>query len=810
MNIHSFVYLFKSALKFIITDKRILFIKVFGLTISLAVSLLIFSYVYFERSFDNFHENSENIYRIESNFYEGDELTAQWGTSSFGYASAMKENMPGIKNFTRVGIYEQKGVVNYVNTDILFRETKIAYCEPSFFELFSFKLLKGNPATALSGTGKVVVTRETAEKYFGKENPVGKQLKFRCPRREFECTVSGVIENFPNNSHIKFDFLISYLTLPKWAQETWYLHEAYSYLQLADGTNPNDLEAAFSKMSDKYKSKKALQNKTWGIDLKPLENIHLSPQKLYEKETKGNQTSLNSLLLIGIAILLIAVINLINITTASALKRAKEVSVRKVFGGYKKHLMAQFMVETLIVNTIAVMLSILIILLFKNLFIAFFDKAIDLNLFLLPSFWIKLGFAFVVSIIVSGVYPSILLSSFNPTSALKGKISHSRTSILIRKSLVIIQFMFTVIIIIGVIGISKQIVFMTNQQLGIDINNKLVIEYPGMTKDRNNKVKNFIQEIKKIPGVENATISSSVPGVEAGYFFANRRVEDPTGTQTYEMLAVNDEFIKTYNIQVIAGRDYIKDSKAEAFNILVNEQGAKTFGYQTVDEAVGSKILLENQNKPYTIIGVVGNFHQQSLKKAFPPIVIFQHQQIGWIPMSSISVKFGKNNVVQLTNKINTTWNKYFPESTFDTFFLDKFYAKQYRPEKKFLSILIFFAILSVIVALLGLWSLAIYANNLRIKEIGVRKVNGAKTAEILLMINKDFVKLVGIAFVVACPIAWYAMNKWLENFAYRTGLSWWIFALAGIIAMGIALLTVSVQSWRAATRNPVESLRCE
>ncbi|BAX79757.1 ABC transporter permease [Labilibaculum antarcticum] len=810
MNLSFFAYLFKSALKFIFTDKKILFIKIFGLTISLAVSLLIFSYVYFERSFDQFHENSENIYRVESNFYEGDELTAQWGTSSFGYASAMKENMPGIENFTRIGIYEQKGVVNYVNTDILFRETKITYCESSFFELFSFKLLKGNPATALSERGKVVITEEIAEKYFGKENPVGKLLKFRCPRREFECIVSGAIQNFPNNSHIKIDFLVSYLTLPKWAQETWYLHEAYSYLQLAPGTNPNDLEAAFPKMSDKYKSKKALQNKIWGIDLKPLENIHLSPQKLYEKEDKANKTSLNSLFLIGIAILLIAIINLINITTASALKRAKEVSLRKVFGGYKKHLIAQFMMETFIVNSIAILLSLLILLGTKNMFIAFFDKNIDLNLFLLPSFWLKLLFAFIIGIIISGIYPSLLLSSFNPTSALRGKLSHSKASVSIRKSLVVIQFMLTITIIIGVIGISKQIVYMTNQELGIDINSKLVIEYPGMTEDRNTKVENFSKEIKKIPGIENVTVSSSVPGVEAGYFFANRRVEDPNGTQTYEMIASDDEFISTYNIDVIAGRDYIRDSKAEAFNILVNKQGAKTFGFQTIENAVGSKILLEGQNTPYEIIGVVKNFHQQSLKKAFPPIVIFQHQQINWIPLSSISIKFGKNNISLLTNKINSIWNKHFPESTFDSFFLDEFYAKQYRPEKKFLSILICFAILSIIVALLGLWSLAIYDNSLRIKEIGVRKVNGAKTAEVLLMINKDFLKWVIISFILACPTAYLIMNRWLTNFAYRTELSWWIFAIAGLFAILIAVGTVTIQSWRAATRNPVESLRYE
>ena len=810
MNISHFNYLFHSSIRFVFIDKKILFIKVFGLTISLVVSLLIFSYVYFERSFDKFHKNSDTIYRVESNFHENGELTAQWGTSSFGYASAMKENMPGIENFTRIGLFDSEGVVNYVNTNVTFKETKINYGEPSFFDIFSFKLLKGDPSSALNGSGKVVITEEIAEKYFGKENPVGKQLQFRSSRREFVCLVSGVIENFPNNSHIKFDFLVSYLTLPQWAHETWYLHEAYSYLQLAPGINPNDLEAAFPKMSDKYKSREALLNKTWGIDLIPLEKIHLNPQKLYEKETKGNENSLSSLLLIGIAILLIAIINLINITTASALKRAKEVSVRKVFGEYKKHLIGQFMMETFIVNSIAIFLSFLIILLTKNLFIAFFDKNIDLNLFLLPSFWLKLLFAFIVSIVISGIYPSMLLSSFNPTSALKGKLSHSKTSVSIRKSLVIIQLMLTISIIIGVVGISKQIVFMTNQQLGIDINNKLVIDFPRMTQDRIIKVENFIKEVKKIPGVDNVCFSSSVPGIEAGYFYSNRRVDDPTGSQSFEMIATDDEFIKTFMVEIIAGRDYIKDSKAEAFNILVNEKGAKTFGFLTIKEAVGSKVLIEGEDTPYTIIGVVKNFHQQSLKKAFPPIVIFQHQQITWIPLNCISVKFGKNNIPTLTNKINSIWNKYFPDNTFDTFFLDTFYAKQYRPEKKFLVILICFAVLSIIVALLGLWSLAIYENSLRIKEIGVRKVNGAKTNEILIMINKDFAKWVAIAFVLACPIAWYAMNKWLENFAYRTELSWWIFALAGLIAMGITLLTVSIQSWRAATRNPVESLRYE
>lgn len=810
MNLSTVTYLFNNALKFVFTDKKILFIKIFGLTISLAVALLIFSYVYFEKSFDTFHLNSENIYRIESKFHENGELTDQWGTSSFGYASAMKENMPGIENYTRIGMYEQKGVVNNVDKNILFRESKIAYCEPSFFDLFSFKLLKGNTKIALDGTNKVVLTNEIAKKYFGKEDPIGKQLKFRCSQREFECTVSGIIENFPNNSHIQLDFLVSYLTLPRWAHETWYLHEAYSYLKLEKGTNPKDLEDAFPKMSDRYKSNNALQNKTWGIDLTLLNKIHLTPQKLYEREIKGNEISLNSLLLIGIAILIIAIINLINITTANALKRAKEVSVRKVFGSYKKHLIIQFMMETFIVNTMAIFLCVFIILLFKNLFIAFFDSNIDLNLFLISSFWYKLTFAFVISIIISGIYPSLLLSSFNPISALKGKLSHSKTSVAIRKSLVVIQFMLTITIIIGVIGIAKQIVFMTNQHLGIDINNKLIIEYPGMIQDRDIKMANFIKEIKKYPGVDNVCISSSAPGVEAGYFIANRRIEDQMGTQTFEMIAANDQFVNTFNAEIVEGRDYIKDSKAEAFNVLINEEAAKTFGYPTIKEAVGSKILLEGQSDPYTIIGVVKNFHQQSLKKAFPSIVIFQYQQIRWIPINSISVKFGNNNIPQLTDIINSVWNKYFPENTFDTYFLDKFYAIQYRPEKKFLTILIFFAALSILVALLGLWSLAIFENSLRIKEIGVRKVNGAKTFEVLVMINKDFLKWVIISFILACPLAYYAMNKWLNNFAYRTELSWWIFALAGLFAILIAFLTITIQSWRAATRNPIESLRYE
>ena len=805
-----FIYGINNAFKFILVDKKSFLIKIFGLTISLAISLLIFNYIYFENNFDAFHTKSDRIYRIESNFYDGTELEARWGSSSFGYASAMMENLPGIENFTRIGIHDSKAVVNVAKTNIAFREKNLAYAEPTFFDIFSFELLKGDTKTALNGIGKVIITQSTAKKYFGDTNPIGKSLIFRTPRRKFNCEVSGILNDFPKNSHINFDFLLSYKSLPRWAYETWYLHEAYSYLLLKPETKTQDLISAFPKMSEKYKTQEALRSKTWAIELNPLKEIHLTPQKLYEKEKKGSKTYLNLLFLVGIAILLIALINLINITTASALKRAKEVSIRKVHGSKRNQLFTQFIIEVFIVNVIALLVGLFIVFIIQKPFIAFFDYKIELSLFLLPSFWLKLAIAFIICTFLSGIYPAILLSSFHPISALKGKITHTKSSIGIRKALVVIQFSLTIIIICGVLGISKQIIFMTNHPLGININQKFIIEYPGKTANRKEKVNSFKKEIKEVPGVKHVCVSSTVPGVEAGYFLANRRIEDSNGSQAFEMLAIDDEFLETYQLKLIAGRDFIKDSPADLDRVILNEQGAKKFGYPSAEKAIGSKIILEGETRTCEIIGVVKDFHQQSLKNSFPPLVLFQHDRIGWIPLNSISVAIDEANMSHIMTKINLCWEKHFPENTFDTFFLDKFYAKQYRPEKKLLRILISFAVLSIFVALLGLWSVAIYENSLRIKEIGVRKVNGAKTLEVLLMINKNFLKWVLLAFILSCPIAYFAMNKWLENFAYKTELSWWIFALAGLIAMGIALLTVSFQSWRAATRNPVESLRYE
>lgn len=802
--------LIKNSVRAVFRNRKSLLINVIGLTISIAVSLLIFSYVYFENSYDSFHQNSDRIYRVESKFYDGKELTDQWATSSFGYASAMAQNMTGIEAYTRVGLLDQTGFVNNIEKNIKFRETRISFVDTSFLKVFSFKLLKGDKHNSFEGSQKVVITESIAKKYFGKDDPIGKNLNFRSPRRNFDCVVSGVIEDFPKNSHIQLDFLVSYETLPRWAKETWYLHESYSYLLLKSGVNPAKLENAFPKMSEKYKTSAALKNKIWGVDLVKLEDIHYTPQKLYERESKGNKQTVNTLLIVAIAILIIAIVNYINLTTAYSLKRAKEVSIRRVSGSSRIHIFVQMFWEAAIINGISFISAIALTYFVLPVFKSFFENRISYDLFSQFWFWGYMILAYVAGSFLAAIYPSILLASFKMVTTLKGKITHSVSSRNIRKSLVVLQFVITIVMISSIVVISKQIMFMMNEPLGFDINRKVILHYPGVTENRAKKIISFKEELKNIAGIKNVTLSSSVPGMEAGMFFSNRRVEDPQGHQPYEMLALDDEFISAYDFEIVEGRNFIKDSKAELRKILVNQTAVKSFGYKSDKEAVGGKIMLEGRTEPVEIIGVVKDYHQQSLQRSYPQLVFFKSELIGWIPIRFITISMSSDHTHSKLNDISEKWEKYFPESTFNSFFLNSFYEKQYRSDQKFLTIHTFFTILAIFISLLGLWSLTIHENRLRFKEIGVRKVNGATSFDILRLINKDFVKLVLIACLLGCPIAYYFTKEWLSKFAYRIELNIWLFVLAGVTSILIAVITITLQSRKAAEINPVKSLRYE
>jgi len=793
----------------LIKTKWLSLVNIGGLCIGISAGILILNYVSYEQSYDNIHEKSNRIYRVESQFYENGELTDDWATASFGYASAMHRHFPEVEDYVRIDITQTERIVSY--EDLKYREEAIAVTEPTFLSIFTFPLISGNPEEALEGPGKVVITQSMASKYFGEDEPMGKAIKISTSQEILECEVTGILADLPRNSHFNYDFLISWETLPEWKKDFWYLHETYSYVLLEPGTDPTRIEDAFPEMAEQYKTREALRNKTWSIALNPLSAIHLSAQKQYEKEVKGNAKSLKALILAALAILIIAWINYINLSTTRSIERAGEVGIRKVAGATKGQLVFQFMTETFVINIISFALAILLVAAAIPLFSNIIGKDIPFILLKEPVFWTGVGIIFFAGSFLSGFYPAFVLSSVKLVSTLQGKYLHSRKAGLVRKGLVVFQFSFAVALITGFIILFKQLKYMEGQALGVDIEEVLAIKYPVRTVNFEEKFVTFMEELKELSGVSDATISNAIPGMEVAYFLSNYKRKDLVPqNKLYEMLSVDYNYNSTYRLEIIAGRDFSKSFENDVNRIILNEAAVEALGYSGAEEAIGEKVMLEGDSDAVEIVGVIKNFHQQSLNKSFTPIMLFLHDRIGWIKLNYISVKMMHSNAPQLIEQINTLWNRFFSNSTFDYFFVKPYYETQYRGDRRFNLIFGLFTAISILISILGLWTLVLFEALIANKPISIRRVFGASHRTLFLGLSKRFIFLIGVSIAIGTPVSYLLMQNWLNQYTFRTDLNWWIFASAGIVTLCITFITIGRQTYRAATRNPVLALKTE
>jgi len=799
----------KVALRSLFNKKLFTLINITGLVIGMVVALLILNYVSFERSYDSMHKNADRIYRVESKFYEGETLTDDWATASFGYASAMKENIPGIQDYVRIAINNTEQMVSYEEEKS--RESTVVVTEPSFFSIFSFKLVDGDASTALSSPNKVVISQLAAHKFFKDENPLGKILKFRTLNQAYECEVSGVLEDIPANSHFNFDYFVSWDTQPDWIKNFWYLHETYSYVLLEPGISPESIEKAFPVMSEKYKTADALKNKTWAIELQPLADIHLASQKQYEREAKGNEKAVNALILIALAILLIAWINYINLTTSRSLERAREVGVRKVSGALKKQLITQFLTESTIVNVVALVISVGLFLLLIPSFNSFIGKNVGFSILFMPRFWVLIAVFLLTGIVFSGLYPSFVLSNVKPAIILKGKYLNSQRAGFVRKGLVIFQFVASLVLICGTMIVYAQLKYMQNQPLGVNIDKTLVLKFPAQTPNLMEKVKSFKRELKELPDFKNVTFSNAVPGMEVAFFASNRLYEDAAKqNRLYEMQIVDYDFIDTYGINILEGRGFDESFTNDTKKVILNEEAVKELGFANNADAIGQKVLMEGEGEPHQVIGVVENYHQQSLNKAYTPIMMIMYNSIGWLRPKYLSVKISGADVAAASGKVNEIWNRFFPDSTFDYFFSDQFYEAQYTLDRKFATIFGLFALMAIFIACLGLWALALFAGLIRKKEMGVRKALGASNSSLFYNLSREFIYLTLYSAVLGVPLAFFIMNEWIKSYAFRTEMKWWFFALPIVVLVVIATLTISYQTLKTAHSSAVDSLKYE
>ena len=794
----------------LVKNKIYTFINVIGLALGMAAFILITAFVNFEKSFDRIHPDAAHIYRVESQFYRGNSLTDSWPTSTNGYATAMKANLPEIASYARINWSNSERVVKYNNTK--YRETHVCFADSNFFSFFAYPLVKGDPLTVLKEVNTMAISQSAAKKYFGNADPVGKFLDITTLSDSYHCMVTGVFKDIPANSTMQFSFLVSWATTPKFLKDFWYQHESYTFVKLNPRASASAVEAKFPALAERYKTGPSLKDLKWGIQLVPLTDIHLNSAKPNEVEVKGNRFAVNFLNVIAYIILLIACINYINLATTKSVDRAREVGIRKVSGAHASQLILQFLMESFIINIAALFGAIILVIGARYGLLHYLYDSNTYGLLFDGALLLKISAVFLGCILISGIYPATVLARLKPIAVLKGRFAFSKSGVLLRRGMVAFQFMASVLLIAGTFAVYRQIVYMSSQSTGVNINQTIVIKTPVNTSNYTQKTNSFKNTLLAFPGVKVVTLSGAVPGKEVGKFLANRRFGAPKSEErTYEMLRVDHDFMHAYNMQLVAGRAFDKSRPADSTGMVLNESAVKQFGFNSPQDAIGKKVWIETlEKRPNEIIGVIKNYHQQSLQQKYTPVILFMDPGLSWIPADYFSVKVSQHNMAQMVNNIKGTWDNNFPESSFDFFFLDDFYNRQYSQETQFGHVFTLFSSLAIFIACIGLFGLTAYSAARRTKEIGVRKVLGASVQNIISLLTWDVVKLILISSLFALPVAYIFINQWLNNYAFRVTLTWWQFVLPVFALISIAVATTFYLTFRAALANPTSSLRNE
>ena len=815
----------KIALRNILKSKTFSFINISGLSIGIGAFLLILIYVQSEWSYDKFHRNSSSIYRVALAQYLNNELIIASAENYPGVGPALTAEFPEVKGYARLYNmgYKNNLVITYeeaINGPIQFKHRKFLYADSSFLPMFGYEMKYGQAERALQEPFSAVISGEYAKKYFGDEDPIGKMLRLEDDDGNNELAkVTGVFKDLPVNTHLKFDVLFSYKTLyarGDWAptryDQTWERKDMYTYVELEKGADPTVLESKFPSIVEKYSPGLAERNRRDVLSLQPLESIHLHSKLAEEAEPNGTASTVYTLTLVAVFILIIAWVNYVNLSTAKAMERAGEVGVRKVMGAFKHQLVRQFLAESAIINLASVLLAILIMALVLPLFnnlsglaLAFLDLFTGEFLGMLVLLWM-------VGTVLSGLYPAFVLSSFKPAIVLKGKFSKSSKSVFLRKVLVVFQFTTSVALIASTLIVYDQLNYMMDQNIGMNIDRVMVVERPGVApNDRQafqSSIDVFRNELLKNGDVSAVSTSLTVPGKKREYKSSVKKYGDTDDNiVTLRLNSMDDQFTSVFEMQVLAGRTFSKDYPNDTdTSVVITASAAKLLGFENVEEAVGQTIAITDFQWNPIIVGVVNDYHQEALQKGLDPIMFFCTYYGG----EFYSMRISGDRLNETIAHVNDSWDKAFPGNPFEYFFLNDYFNRQYAYEQKFGSLFTFFAVVAILLGCLGLFGLSAYTAQQKTKEIGIRKVLGSSVNAIFILLSKDFVKLIGIATLVAVPLIYYFMGLWLGTFAHRIDIPVLVFVLAGGAVMIVALITISFQALKAARVNPVDSLRYE
>ena len=796
-------------------------LNITGLVLGIFACLMILQYVSFEFSFDRFHKDFDHVYRIVNDRYQGEKLI-QHGTITYPtIGPTMHADYPEVADYTRVMPW---GRVYLKRDDELFMEDTWLWADKRFLNFFSFAVIAGNPTTALEEVNSLVLTKSLADKLFDDHSGDYQQLLGHLIKLNNDDTplkVTGVVEDTPANSHLNFNMLISYQTLISQqgpdADNSWTWSDFYHYIKLGPDVNVGALERKLVDFSDRHFQGEKVSGNGERFYLQPLGEAHLYSDFEYDFTRTSSGEIVWIMLVTALFILAVAWINYINLSTSRAIERAKEVGVRKVLGARREQLIFQFLLEALIINGISLLLALVLTSLSQPVFNQIISQELTLGIYLEPflgawPLWLYCSIAFISGVVISGVYPALLLSGYLPLTVLSNKMNQAGGHGLFRKSLVVFQFTIAVILIIGSMAIHQQIRFLQNRDLGFDAKNTAVFYGPQLTSFDSAyipKFSSFKQALINQAGVKNVTSSNRMFGDRLGRVFRMTSDYDSLGAEySSSFIQIDHDFVNNYDLKLLAGRDFGRGDHHlqwdKVVTLLLTRSAIDLLGFPTPEAAIDRK--LQFWGKTWTIVGVVEDFHQRSPKQKIEPLLMMP--ALGTFHF--YSVKLSNQDSPAILARIEELFNQFFPGNHFEHFYLEDYFNTQYVEDRQTAQVVSIFTVIAMVVAILGLYGLALFTSLKRTKEIGIRKVLGGSLRSILFLLSKDFLKLIVLSLLIGMPISYMLVEEWHTNFAQSYGLDWGIFTIAGTTLLVIAMITIGFRTFRVCTLNPIESLRDE
>ncbi len=794
----------KFAIRSILKRKVFSSINIIGLAIGISVCLVIWRYIEFELSYEIFHEKRERIYRLTSSFYTDGAIEPYTG---YDLGPALKSDMPEVKSFVRT--HGNEGILRYQSPSgavVRFQEGNMLFVDSTFLDLFTFEPLIGNPGIALDQPSAIVLTETAARKYFGKEDPIGKLLNLTEGWVQGDYQVTCVLKDVPENSTIKFDFLVpihNLLSSDFYRNNNARWDNFFTYVEIHDQAEMALLQRKIPGFIGKYKGEDKKIKSDAVFRFQPITRIHFS------MDNQNEGTHLNTVyffMLISIFILGIAWVNYINLSTAKAMERAREVGVKKAIGAQRIQLIAQFITESVIINLFGAGLAIILAILFLPILGNIVGRNFEFD-FAQTGFWLVALILFIAGSLVSGFYPAFILSSFKAIDVIKGGMDKTRGGLSLRRGLVVFQFTASLLLIAGTFTIFRQIRFMQSQDKGINIDNMLVIKGPQLTdkKGIESRLIAFKNELLQSTSIAKVATSLAIPGGAVNINTLMRNLQ--SGAESAKggnIVWVDPDFIDVYDLKLKYGKEWNVNSKSDMRAAIINESAFQAFGLGQGEDILNQRIVAGLDT--VSIIGVVRNFHWNSMHRPYSPLLLLPEK----VTSGSLSIKLNTTDISKAIKDIENKYTIFFPGNPFTYFFVDDFFNEQYKDEQQFSNIFGLFSILAIIIACVGLGGLASFTTNQRLKEIGIRKVLGASAGSIVALLSRKFLSLIMVASTIALPVLWLGSNQWFQRFAYRITFSWDLFAIPAVALLAISQLIVGLLVFRGANINPAKVLRTE